>query len=224
LHRFGQRAGGDDGLDVRQVAVRRVVVAMGMVVAVRMPLVVVTVAMVMMIMVMVVPMVMAPVMVMVVPMVMAPVMVMLMIMTFMAVRVAVPPILPAVLALMRQHHVHPQAGNALAHVRGHPQFELVVQPQLRKLGPQVVGLHAKGQQRGKVHVAADAREAVVKQYLHANNPPAGEISRSPAGQYSGRAALHSFVYRAGSPGGISKLGFLFVGKENEPVMKECGSR
>lgn len=48
--------------------------------------------------------------------------------------VCVPVTLPAVLsgsrAFVCQHHIHAQARNALAHVGRHPQFELVVQPQL----------------------------------------------------------------------------------------------
>lgn len=92
----------------------------------------------------------------------------------MLVSIAVPATLPAVLlvsgAFVCQRHVHAQASNALAHAGRYPQVELVVQPQPGKLGPQVVGLHAKGQQRGKVHVAAHAREAIVEQYLHAGYP------------------------------------------------------
>ncbi len=60
----------------------------------------------------------------------------------MTVLMTVPGILTMFLLSVCQLHIHAQSGNALAHVRRHPQFELVVQPQSGKLCPQVVGLHA----------------------------------------------------------------------------------
>jgi len=136
---------------------RRVVrldVIMGMMMAVVLPMVVsmVMVAMFVARVVMPMPMVMIPMPVVLVRMVMI---------------MPVPIALPAILTLVRQHHVNTHPLNALAHAGRHPQLEFVVQPQLRKLGPQVVRLHAKGKQRGKVHVTADASEAIVEQYLHA---------------------------------------------------------